>query len=67
MSIAKITEISCSSKVGFDDAVKKGIKRASKTLKNISSAWVKDQQVSVKGGKVQEYRILLKLTFILED
>ena len=67
MSVAKITEISSTSKESFDDAVKKGIKRASKTVKNITSAWVKDQQVSVKGGKVTEYRVLLKLTFVLDD
>ncbi|MCB1792558.1 MAG: dodecin domain-containing protein [Gammaproteobacteria bacterium] len=67
MSVAKVTEIIASSKVGFDDAVAKGIKRASKTLRNVTSAWVQDQQVVVKDGKVKEYRVNLKVTFILND
>lgn len=67
MSVAKVTEIIATSTKGFDDAVSKGIKRASKTLKNITSAWVKDQQVKVKGGEVVEYRVTLKVTFVLED
>ena len=56
MSVAKVTEIIASSNKGFDDAITKGISRANKTLKNIKSAWVKDQQVSVENGKVTEYR-----------
>ncbi len=67
MSVAKITEISASSKKGFDDAINKGIARATKTIKNVSSAWVKDQQVSIKKNKVVEYRVLLKVTFVLDD
>ena len=67
MSVAKVTEIIASSKTGFDDAVAKGVKRASKTLKGITSAWVHDQQVVVEGGKVTEYRVNLKVTFVLND
>jgi len=67
MSIAKITEIQASSKKGFDDAVKAGIARADKTLRNLTGAWVKSQQVTVEKGKVVEYRVLLKVTFILND
>lgn len=67
MSVAKVTEIIASSSVGFDDAVQQGIKRASKTLKGITSAWVQDQQVRVDDGKVKEYRVNLKVTFILKD
>ncbi len=67
MSVAKITEISASSKKSFDDAINKGIARATKTIKNVSSAWVKDQQVSIKKNKVVEYRVLLKVTFVLDD
>lgn len=67
MSVAKVTEIISSSKDGFDDAVKEGIKRASKTLNEISSAWVQDQQVVVKDGKVKEYRVNMKVTFVLKD
>lgn len=67
MSVAKVTEIIASSNKGFDDAVSKGIKRANKTLKNITGAWVKDQQVTVNGGKVTEFRVTMKVTFILKD
>ena len=67
MSVAKVTEIISSSKVGFDDAVKQGIKRASKTLNGITSAWIQDQQVVVKDGKVKEYRVNMKVTFVLTD
>ena len=67
MSIAKVTEIIASSKTGFDDAVAKGIKRASKTLKGVTGAWVQSQQVVVKDGKISEYRVNLKVTFILND
>ncbi|SMX45479.1 dodecin family protein [Octadecabacter ascidiaceicola] len=66
-SIAKVTEVICSSSKSFDDAVENGIKRASKTLKGISGAWVADQKVTVKDGKIDEYRVVLKLTFVLED
>jgi len=67
MAIAKITEIQASSKKGFDDAVKAGISRAHKTLRNLTGAWIKSQQVVIEKGKVTEYRVLLKVTFILAD
>ena len=67
MSVAKVTEIIVSSNKGFDDAVSKGIKRASKTLKNIKGAWVKDQQVVVSNGRITEYKAILKITFVLKD
>ncbi len=67
MSVARITEITAGSNKSFDDAVETGIKRASKTLDNITGAWVKDQQVIVKGGKVKEYRVCMKVTFVLND
>ncbi len=67
MSVARVTEIISSSSKGFDDAVEKGVKRASKTLKNVSGAWVKDQRVICDNGKISEYRVTLKVTFILED
>ena len=66
MSVAKVTEIIASSNKGFDDAIAKGIRRANKTLKNIKGAWVKDQQVSVDDGKITEYRVVLKVTFVLK-
>ena len=67
MSIAKVTEIISESNDGFDDAVRAGIKRASKTLENITSAWVKSQSVSVKNGKISKYRVNLKVSFVLKE
>lgn len=67
MSVARVTEISASSTKSFEHAVRKGVERASKTLKNVSGAWVKDQEVGVKDGKVSDYRVKLKVTFVLED
>lgn len=67
MSIAKVTEIISSSPTSFDDAVENGIERASKTLKGITGAWVADQKVTVEDGKISEYRVVLKVTFILAD
>ncbi|MEM9344603.1 MAG: dodecin family protein [Pseudomonadota bacterium] len=67
MSVARVTEIISSSSKSFDDAVEEGVKRASKTLKNVTGAWVQDQKVTVEDGKISEYRVNLKVTFILED
>ena len=67
MSVARVTEIISSSTTSFDDAVKSGVARATKTLKNVKSAWVQDQKVTIDGGNVTEYRVALKVTFILED
>ena len=68
MSIARVTEIKASSPVSFDDAIKAGITRASKTLKNIRSAWIENQEVVVsENGEISEYRVQMKVTFILED
>ena len=67
MSVAKITEIQSSSKKSFEDAIKAGISRADKTLRNLTGAWVKSQQVVIEKGKITEYRVLLKVTFILND
>lgn len=67
MSVARITEIKSSSTVSFEDAVQKGVARASQTLQNVRSAWVQDQEVSVVDGKISEYRVALKVTFVLND
>jgi hypothetical protein len=67
MSIAKVSEITSTSKKSFDDAIQNGLKRASKTLRGIQSAWVADQEVYVKGGKVTEYRVRLRLTFLMDE
>jgi flavin-binding protein dodecin len=68
MSVAKIIEIKASSTKSFEDAVQVGVARAHKTLKNVTSAWIQDQEVNVDAdGKIIEFRVLLKVTFILED
>ena len=67
MSVARVTEISSTSSQSFDDAVVQGVERASKTLRNISSAWVKDQNVMIENGKVTEFKVNLMITFVLED
>ena len=67
MSVAKVSEIISSSKKGFDDAIEEGIRRAKKTIKNMKSAWVKDQSVEIKNGEIEEYRVILVITFVLDD
>ena len=68
MSIARITEIKSSSLTSFDDAIKKGIARAIKTLKNVTGAWIENQEVLIDNkGKISEYRVQMKITFILEE
>jgi flavin-binding protein dodecin len=68
MSIARVTEVKSSSTVSFDDAMKKGIARARKTLKNVKSAWIWNQEILLDNkGKISEYRVQMKITFILEE
>ena len=67
MSVAKVTEITASSKKSFEDAIKNGIKRAGKTLQNIQGAWVQEQSVVVNDDKITEYRVNMKVTFVLKD
>lgn len=67
MAVARVTEIIASSTTSFDDAIKVGIDRANKTLQNVEGAWIQDQKVVVKGGKVTEYRVIMKVTFVLND
>ncbi len=67
MSVAKVTEITASSTKSFDDAMQAGIARAAKTLDNVQSAWIQDHEVAIKDGKITEYRVRMKLTFILND
>ncbi len=66
MSVAKVTEIIAGSPESFEEAVRNGINRASKTLKNVQGAWVKEQQVVINDGQVVEFRVTMKVTFILE-
>lgn len=67
MSVAKVSEIICSSPKSFKDAIEDGIDRANKTLKNVEGAWVKDQSIIMNNGKIKEYRVILKVTFVLAD
>ncbi|MBU2168473.1 MAG: dodecin family protein [Alphaproteobacteria bacterium] len=67
MSIARVTEITSASTTSFEDAVSQGIARADQTLKNVEGAWIQDQKVVVRGGKIVEYRVNMKITFILND
>lgn len=68
MSVAKVSEIIASSPKSFDDAIKIGIARAQKTLKNLKSAWIENQQIKLdEKGQITEYRVQLKITFVLED
>lgn len=66
MPIAKVSEITATSTKSFDDAIERGVKRAGKTLKNLASAWVADQEVTIENNKVTGYRVRLRVTFILE-
>ena len=67
MSVARVSEISATSKKGFEDAVNQGLKRASKTIRNIRSAWVKEQRVWCNNGKITEYQVNLNVTFVLDE
>ena len=66
MSVAKISEITCSSSKSFEDAVRKGISKMSKTVDNIEGAWIKEQKVVVENGAVTAYRVTLKVTFVVK-
>jgi flavin-binding protein dodecin len=67
MSVARVTEISATSSESFEDAVKKGVKRASETLRHVRSAWIKEQQVRVEDGRITEYQVNMMITFVLDD
>ena len=67
MSVARVTEIISSSTSSFEDAIEKGIARAVKTLDNVEGAWVKEQKIVVKDGEISEYRVDLKVTFVLNE
>jgi dodecin len=65
-SVARVTEITASSEKGFEDAIEVGVARANKTLENLKGAWIKSQKVVITNGKIREYRVTLKVTFILK-
>jgi dodecin len=67
MAVARVTEIISGSPKGFKDAIEQGIDRANKTLKNVEGAWVKDQSIILDKGKIKEYRVVMKITFVLDD
>lgn len=67
MSVAKVSEITATSTKSFEEAVRHGIERASKTLRNITGAWVQDMKVDVENGKITHFRVSLKVTFLLEN
>jgi flavin-binding protein dodecin len=67
MAVAKVSEIIASSRSSFEDAIQQGIARANKTLENVKGAWIKDQKVVVEDGKITEYRVILRVTFVLRD
>jgi dodecin len=66
MSVAKVIELSSSSTQSFEDAIQQGISRAAKTLKNVEGAWIKEQQVTVKNGRIAGYRVNMMVTFVLD-
>jgi hypothetical protein len=67
MSVAKVSEISATSSKSFEDAIEQGIARANKTLRNVRSAWIKEQQVRVSGGAITEYQVNMMVTFVIDD
>ena len=67
MSVAKVSEISSTSSQSFEDAIQQGLTRAGKTLRNIRSAWIKEQTVRFDGGRITEYQVNLMVTFVLDD
>ena len=67
MSIAKVSEISATSKKSFEDAIQSGLARAHKTVRNVRSAWIKEQQVRLEKGKIVEYQVNMLVTFVLDE
>jgi flavin-binding protein dodecin len=67
MAVARVTEISSTSSTSFDDAIQQGISRATKTLRNVRSAWMKEQRVDIKDDRITQYQVNLMVTFVLDD
>ena len=67
MSVARVTEISSTSNKSFEDAIKQGISRASRTLRNVKGAWIKEQQIDIEGESITRYRVNMLVTFVLDD
>ncbi len=66
MSVARVTEISATSSQSFEDAVRQGIERATKTLRGVTAAWIKEQRVKIENGNISEYQVNMLITFVLE-
>lgn len=66
MTVARVTEITATSKKSFDDALQQGLQRATETLKNVTAAWIADQEVALENNRISEYRVRMKVTFVLE-
>jgi flavin-binding protein dodecin len=67
MAVAKVTEITASSTKSFEDAIQQGISRADKTLENLRGAWIAEQKVKIDKGRITEYRVTMRLTFVLQE
>ena len=67
MAVARVTEISSTSSKSFEDAVQQGVARATKTLRNVRSAWIKEQRVDIRDGAIAEYQVNMMVTFIIDD
>jgi len=67
MAVARVTEISSTSTTSFEEAIRTGLNRANETLRNVKSAWIKEQQVRVTGGSISEYQVNMLVTFVLDD
>jgi flavin-binding protein dodecin len=67
MAVARVTEISSTSSKSFEDAIQQGVARATKTLRNVRSAWIKEQRVDIRDGNIAEYQVNMMVTFILDD
>jgi len=67
MNVARNTEISATSSVSFEDAIKQGLSRATKTLRNVKGAWIKEQEVTLKKDKIDQYKVVMVVTFVLDE
>ena len=67
MAVARVTEISSTSTTSFEDAIKSGLERANETLRNVKSAWIKEQHVRLTGGSISDYQVNMLVTFVLDD
>jgi flavin-binding protein dodecin len=67
MAVARVTEISSTSTKSFEDAIQQGVARATKTLRNVKGAWIKEQRVDIDGESIVQYQVNLMVTFVLDD